>query len=302
MSIAMNATAAGIRFSSRIAPPLGGRLALAAFFTTTRMRVREDDWATHPAARRATNRVRGRDGAPSQWGSGAKAALLVHGWNGRASQFATLVRDLVGEGYRVVAFDAPAHGDSSGRRTDVRDWIGAMHQLTDSEGPFELIVGHSFGAFAALAALRDGVGCPRVVSIAGAGTVSAFHDQFWQTGRMPDAARPAFEAAFYRRLGLSRAAADARYDSLANPLPPQTELLIVHDGADRGLDARNSEALRAAHPEQSRLLLTQGYGHNRVLTADPLLDAVLAFAGEARTVTEGVEVGATPLAGRSPVM
>lgn len=278
MSTLQNAVAAGIRLSSHIAPSLGGRLALNAFFATDRMRVRDDDWATHRAARRATIQVRGRDVATYQWGTGTRAALLVHGWNGRASQFATLVRDLVGEGYRVVSFDAPAHGDTPGRRTDVRDWVTAMRMLSDADGPFHLVVGHSFGAFAALAALRDGVEARRVVSIAGGGSVKAFHDQFVSNVGLPPAARRSFEAGFYRRMGLSREEAEVRYDSLAQPLPSQTELLIVHDRGDRGLDARNSETLHAAHPAQSRLLVTQGFGHNRVLSADLVLDAVLAFS------------------------
>ncbi|MEJ1089999.1 alpha/beta fold hydrolase [Microbacterium sp. Mu-80] len=277
MPALQNTVAAGIRFSSRIAPALGGRLALEAFFATARMRVRDDDSATHDAARRATIQVRGRDVTTYRWGTGTRAALLVHGWNGRASQFATLVRDLVGEGYRVVAFDAPAHGDSPGRRTDVRDWVVAIRLLSDAEGPFGLIVGHSFGAFATLASLRDGVEAPRVVSVAGAGEVLAFHDQFACNVGLPDGARRSFEDGFYRRIGVSREESDARYDSLAQPLPLQTELLIVHDRGDRALDVRHSERLHAAHPAQSRLILTQCNGHNRVLSADPVLDAVLAF-------------------------
>lgn len=280
MNALMNATATAIRASAHLSPALGGRLALSAFFSTTRMRVRDDDWATDDAARRSTIRIDEADVATYQWGTGTSAALLMHGWNGRASQFATLVRDLVGEGYRVVAFDAPAHGASPGRRTDVRDWVTAAHLLSDSEGPFELIVGHSVGAFAALAAVRDGVATPRVVSIAGAGTVSAFHDQFWRMLRMPLKARPAFDAAFYRRLGIGREESDARFDALANSLPDSTTLLVVHDREDRALDVRNSEALHAAHPTQSRLLLTDGFGHNGLLAADPALDAVLAFAAD----------------------
>lgn len=278
MTALRNAAASGIRLVAHLSPRLGGRLALQTFFSTTRMRVSDDDWATHHAARRATIQVRGREIATYEWGAGTAAALLVHGWNGRASQFATLARDLVGEGYRVVAFDAPAHGDSPGRGTDVRDWVAAMRTLTDAEGPFDLVVGHSFGAFAALAAIRDGVDARRVVSIAGGGTVQAFHDQFLRMLALPSAARASFEASFYRRMKLSRDESDARYDTLANPLPPHAELLIVHDARDRGLDPRNSERLHEAHPAQSRLLLTQGFGHNRVLAADPVLDAVLAFA------------------------
>ncbi|MGV9195387.1 alpha/beta hydrolase [Microbacterium sp. MC2] len=75
--------------------------------------------------------MRGVDGAGAEvvtyeWGDGDRTVVLIHGWNGRASQFATLARELVAEGYRVVAFDAPAHGASSGRHTYIHDWTARL--------------------------------------------------------------------------------------------------------------------------------------------------------------------------------
>ena len=279
MSTTMDLAAGGLRLVAAASPALGGRIALPIFFSTRpRMRVRPDDEATHHAARQNVIQVRGRAVHTYQWGTGTRAALLMHGWHGRASQFATLVRDLVADGFRVHAFDAPAHGDSPGARTDARDWITTAQTLARTEGPFDLVVGHSFGAFAALAAARDGVDARRIVSIAGAGGVDAFHTQFARTMGLSTAAQAAFEAAFYRRLGMDRAEADARFDSLAHPLPTATELLVIHDAADRTLDADNSRALHAAHGDRSRLMLTKGLGHNRLLVADEVLDAALAFA------------------------
>ena len=48
------------------------------------------------------------------WGAGP-SVLLVHGWEGRGAQLGALVDPLVAAGYRVVALDGPAHGDSPGR-------------------------------------------------------------------------------------------------------------------------------------------------------------------------------------------
>lgn len=275
----MSAAERSIRLTGRVSPAIAGRLAAAAFLATSpRMRVREDDLLTHQAARRGIIDVQGHDVTTYQWGTGTRAALVMHGWNGRASQFATLVRDLVGEGYRVVGFDAPAHGDSAGTRTDARDWISAAQRLSASDGPFDLIVGHSFGAFAALAAVRAGVPARGVASIAGAGATSAFHDEFQRMLRLTPRVRTAFEKAFYRRLGLTRPESDALFDSLANPLPTDVELLAAHDENDIRIDAQNSRDLAAAHSGRSHLLLTRGFGHNRILAADPVLDAVLALA------------------------
>lgn len=49
-----------------------------------------------------------------QWGKGNnKTAILIHGWEGQAGNFAALIKVLVDNGYHVVAFDAPSHGRSS---------------------------------------------------------------------------------------------------------------------------------------------------------------------------------------------
>lgn len=292
MSTTMKIAATGIRLAATVSPPIGGRLALPLFFSTRpRMRVRADDDATHFAAQRDIITVRGRAVRTYQWGTGTRAVLLMHGWHGRASQFATLTRDLVAEGYRVHAFDAPAHGDSLGRRTDARDWIAAARLLSRNEGPFDLVVGHSFGAFAALAAVRDGLDAPRVVSLAGAGTADAFLAQFSRTIGLPGRAHAAFEHAFFQRLGMTRPEADALLDSLAHPLPDETELLVVHDENDGTLDADNSLALHRAHGERSRLMLTEGLGHNRLLASDAVLDAVLAFSSGGVRALDAARIG-----------
>ncbi|CAH0147598.1 MULTISPECIES: alpha/beta hydrolase [unclassified Microbacterium] len=292
MSTTTKLAVGGIRLAAAASAAIGGRLAVPLFFSThPRTRVRAEDDITHFAARRDVVEVRGNELQTYRWGTGTRAALLMHGWHGRASQFATLVRDLVSEGFRVHAFDAPAHGGSSGRRTDARDWIAAAQLLTRQEGPFDLVVGHSFGAFAALAAVRDGVDAPRVVSIAGAGRVDAFHTEFARTMGLSPAARSAFESAFYSRLGLQRAEADALFDSLAHPLPADTELLVVHDTGDRALDASNALALHDAHGASSRLLLTRGQGHNRILASDEALDAVLAFASGGVRAVDAAFIG-----------
>lgn len=267
---------AAVRATGRLSPALAGQVALAAFFSTSpRMPVRDDDSHTHHAAERSVIEVRGHRITAYQWGRGTRTALVMHGWNARAAQFATLVRELVSEGFRVVGFDAPANGDSAGRRTDVRDWVAAARLLSGTEGPFDLIVGHSFGGFAALTAVRAGVATPRVVTISAAGTVQAFHEQFAAMAGLSPSVAAAFQEAFHRRLGMTRAEADARYDSLQHPLPSDVRLLIAHDAGDRRLDVRHSRELHAAHAGHSHLVITDGFGHNRTLRADAVLDAVL---------------------------
>lgn len=268
--------AGAIRTTAVISPALAGDLACHAFFVSgPRMPVAAVDEATHGSARRRTLRVREHDVAVYEWGAGGRTVLLMHGWGGRASQFAPLVRELVSAGFRVVAFDAPAHGSSAGRRTDIRDWIDAAEQLQSVHGSFHAIVGHSFGALAALTAARSGVPAAAVAAIAGAASPAAFLERFSDGVGLGPRAKARFEARFRRRLGVDEAGMAARYDAAQHPLPPTTALLVAHDRRDRRMPDADSLRLHAAHAGRSTLVRTEGEGHSRILRSDPVLDAVV---------------------------
>lgn len=267
-----------IRAASAVSPELGGRVALAAFSDPGRpMPVRPDDCATHDGARRGTVVVRDIDLVTYRWGHGDDTVLLVHGWRGRASQFAPLVRELVHAGLHVVSFDAPAHGDSPGRRTDIRDWLAAITGLQAMHGRFRAIVGHSFGGLASLTAARDGVTTASVATIAGAGTPTAFLAEFGDAMALDEPTREAFRTAFRRRIGESASSLERRYDAIAHPLPDGIDLLIAHDERDGQLRPQWSQRLYEAHRERARLVTTSGFGHVRILASDPVLDAILGL-------------------------
>lgn len=270
--------ARSIRTAAAFSPRLAGDIACRAFFSTSpRMPVRDADAPTHGDARRGRLRVRDVDVTTYEWGTGPHTVLLMHGWRGRASQFAPLVRELVAEGYRVVAFDAPTHGSSGGRRTDIRDWVDAAEQLHASHGPFAAIVGHSFGALAAVTAARSSVPVPAVAAIAGAAGPDAFLAEFTREFRLDDRTAARLSERFRARLDVDQETAAARYDAARHPLPADTALLVAHDRHDRRMPDADSLRLHEAHGGRSRLLRTEGFGHTRVLSADATLDAVVAL-------------------------
>ena len=271
--------AGGIRGVSRVSPRLGGDLAYRAFFSTApRMRVRESARAVHDSARRSVLRLPGGEAEAFEWGAGERSALLLHGWKGRASQFVPVVERLVGDGFRVVAFDAPAHGDSPGRRTDVRDWIAAAEVLAERHGSFDVLVGHSFGSLAVLTLARSTLPTPRVAVVAGAASPEAFVDAFVSDFRLRIASADRLRERFRRRLGVDEAELVRRYDAVRDPLPAETELLLVHDRGDRRLADRDAVRLCEVHGDRARLLRTAGLGHSRILAADAVLDAISGFA------------------------
>jgi len=83
--------------------------------------------------------------AEYHWGFGPRRALLIHGWEGRAANFAALVPILVDAGFTVTAFDAPAHGESTRSETTLFDF-GKLVTEYLREQRYELFVTHSFGS------------------------------------------------------------------------------------------------------------------------------------------------------------
>jgi pimeloyl-ACP methyl ester carboxylesterase len=275
---------ATITAARTVSPRLSASLAFRAFFSTRpRLKVHAREAATMKQATRERIRVRGTRVVTYRWGTVGPVIVLAHGWRGRAAQFAPLVQSLVADGHRVVAFDAPAHGASGGSRTDVRDWIAALTELQGRYGPFAAVIGHSFGGFAALTAARHGLQTDAVVTIAAAGAPSAFLGEFARMMSLDETTREGMEQRFLRRVGESPQSLGERYDAVAHPLDPEVPLLVIHGANDRQLPASESQRLHEAHTD-SRLLLVEGAGHNRVLAAPEVLAVVGAFVDDPAVV------------------
>ncbi|GAA2032913.1 hypothetical protein GCM10009819_16210 [Agromyces tropicus] len=270
---------AAIRAAELGSPRAAAAAALPLFMRVgSRLPVRPADRAVHESARRGTIRARGREIVTYEWGSGGDTVLLVHGWRGRASQFAPIVRELRSEGFRLVAFDAPANGASAGRRSDIRDWTAAIEAVQAREGRFHAVIGHSFGAMAARGAVHEGLSTGAVVAIAGPAGARYLVDAFSGRIGIREATADALAERFARRIVPDLADPWTRFDGVAAPLPASVPLLVVHDRGDREVAVGEGIRLHEAHGDRSRLVLTEGAGHNRVLGADATLDAVTAFA------------------------
>ena len=294
--LALASAAAAVRTASRISPSLGAAAALPLFMNTRpRMAVRSEELPVIEAAERSelpVPGVRGRGGhaVAYAWPAPRTAredraatgmVLLVHGWGGRAAQFAPLVRELRAVGLGVVAFDAPAHGSAPGRGTFIVDFHAAMAELQRRHGAFRAVVGHSFGAFAALIAVAEGLETSRLIAISSPSDSDFLVRSFAAAVGLGKASTDALRDRFARRLFPGETGLYERYSAAAHPLPDGVRLLLVHDDGDRTIPLSESERLRAAHSawldDRVELMTTTGLGHQRILSAPPVLEAVTAF-------------------------
>lgn len=90
-----------------------------------------------------------------EWGEGESIVLLIHGWGGRGTQLGAFIHSLVQSGYRVVAFDGPAQGDSTGKRSNMFEFSALIAEIIKNKGSCYALIGHSFGAACSLLALHQ---------------------------------------------------------------------------------------------------------------------------------------------------
>src|SRR5262245_59602362 len=121
-----------VRFSAArwLAPELAGATAERLFLTPPRPRYAGASAMDLIDGRSRLIEHKGRAIATWQWGSNdAPAVLLAHGWGGNAAQMRPFVWPLVSAGYRVIAYDQPAHGVSGGKLNGLPDFAEVFTEL-----------------------------------------------------------------------------------------------------------------------------------------------------------------------------
>lgn len=264
----------------RLAPPISNRLALWFFFRPIKVPRPRRERPALETAKRTRRPLTGFYKRPPleqyyetyEWGEGPPV-LLVHGWGGRGSQFHQLVSALVEAGYKAVTFDAPAHGDSPGSRTNLLEFGEILRDLSQLHGEFQGIVAHSFGAVASARALvLDQLPARRLAIIGAPANMDFIFAGFSSQIQITERSLHSIKA-FLTKL----ATRDLEEFSLVTHLPALKQpLLIVHDKDDRSVEVVQSQVVAEVRPDAARLT-TSGLGHNRILSDPTVIEQVLDF-------------------------
>jgi len=203
--------------------------------------------------------------------------LLAHGWSSHATRFLPWIGRLRAAGYAVVAFDQPAHGLSEGQRTNLLEFANTLQAVAQRFGPVSALIGHSLGGAAVATAMARGLAAERAILIAPAADPIDAARRFAGLIGLPHRLFQRMIAAFEAHIGFSFDAFQAHFmaPTIGHPA------LIVHDVEDREVPWAEGERYARFWPD-SRLLSTQGLGHNRIAQDEGVISAALRFLrGEA---------------------
>ena len=261
------------RITGRLAPALAAAWAYRLWFATHRFATpkREIEWLCSAE----TIPMEYGDGTihTIQWGHDRPVVLLLHGWSGRASQLGAFAQPLLDAGFNVVAFDAPGHGRSSGKRTTLFEIADVLDAIIRRTGNPTAIISHSFGCLVSAYALRRGVSTDCVILLSSPTTSGYLIDKFSNTLQLTNKVKQRFRHKLELEFG-----ADVweRIDADINARHLSIPALILHDRDDREVDWRCSERLANAW-EGAELVYTEHLGHHRILRDHGVINQCIRF-------------------------
>ena len=208
------------------------------------------------------------------WGQGP-VILGVHGWAGAGIQFGAWVNPLVEAGYRVVLFDAPAHGRAQGESTNLFEMAEVVARVAASVGRVHGVLAHSIGCIAAARAIADGLKPDYLVMLAPPVSLTAVMDNLGrQLGLSQDVLavhlqlmEERFGKSVWEQLDL---------EVLSRTLT-QRGLMVIDDD-DTSISPDESERV-FNNWENANVLRTRGLGHHRLLWSPMVVDTVLRDLG-----------------------
>jgi pimeloyl-ACP methyl ester carboxylesterase len=209
------------------------------------------------------------------------SVLLLHGWEGQASDLAAFAPPLLVAGFGVLAMDLPAHGGSAGRQTSIPQSARALRAVGEALGPLHAVIAHSVGSAVLAEALHAGLAAERAVLVAAPAYYERHARGFAVASGLDAAGTEAMLELLSATIG-----ADVREISLPRRAPNLRQAaLFIHSSDDRVVAIEESLASAAAWPG-ARHVRVEGLGHRRVL-ADP---AVVATATEFVITTHRKEI------------
>ena len=267
----------------KLIPPLARKIGVGFFLRPFKFSLPERERATAQRAEKSHFDLLGKRMVTYQWGTTKPYVLCVHGWSGRAMQFHAIIDHLQSQGISVIAFDAPAHGTSTGKVTNLIEFAACINHIVEEHGAPICIIGHSLGGIATMFYQKKyQTAYPQITINSPAIADEIFENYASRLNANKAKISQWIENYVRQRINMEFYEVSGEYLSKGFP---ETPFLICIDKDDREVSLKNAEVLNKNMPF-SEVFVTESFGHVRILRADVLVHKVSDFVSNLTADTQ----------------
>ena len=206
------------------------------------------------------------------YGFSDKKVLLAHGWAGRSTQLFMIANKLLEKGFMVISFDGPAHGKSTGRTTNLLEYIETIKAINKEFGPFDAAIGHSFGAMAIMNTQAQTPIFNTLITIGSGDKVSDILINFSKNLGL----NSSFGQKLIRFLNTKWKIQVDDFATHKVARKINVPVLVVHDVIDGDVTVSCAVNIRQKL-KRGKLLITNGLGHTKILRDKKVTHYIVNF-------------------------
>jgi pimeloyl-ACP methyl ester carboxylesterase len=204
-----------------------------------------------------------------------KKILILHGFESSSKKFSSYISAFIKKGYEVLAFDAPAHGESGGKEINLPLYVRMIDEIYKRYGPIQSFLAHSFGGLAISHFLET---VPhdaetKIALVAPATETKTSIDIFFQFLGLDEEVRKEFDAMIVERTGKP-----PTYFSVRRAMHHiSASVLWVHDEEDDITPISDVRKVLEDNPRKVKFIFTKGLGHRKIYRDDKVMKSVVEF-------------------------
>lgn len=193
-----------------------------------------------------------------QWQGEKETVLLMHGWESNVFRWRNLIGFLQEEGYHIIAFDAPGHGNSSGKILNVPLYAQCIQLLVERYTP-KYLIGHSMGGMTTLyhQYLHPSSFVEKIVTLGSPSDLSDIMEHYQNLLQFNTKVLEGLDNFFFKKYNFRI----PDFSTAKFVQKNSKKGLLVHDEEDTIAPFRASEKVHS-HWKNSTLIRTRGLGHS----------------------------------------
>ncbi|GGG55210.1 alpha/beta hydrolase [Croceivirga lutea] len=238
--------------------PKAAEKAFDIFCTIRKGRVKPEQADFLDAAKHTVEEIGEQHIQTYKWTGGKETVLLLHGWESNTYRWRNLIKMLQEKDFTILAFDAPAHGYSTGEMLHVPLYAESLRHILNKFTP-DYVVAHSMGGMTILFDhyLHPDAPVQKIVTVGSPCDFESFMHHYQKILKFNATVWEAMDERLKSVFGFHMHEFKSSLFAKNNKVPG----LLFHDKEDKQVLYTESVKVHESW-KSSRLVLTEGLGHS----------------------------------------